>query len=473
MPPILQETPGSILIVDDDRRMRESLKDLLTIYNMDSTLAENGQQALEYLTDNHFDLVLLDIEMPKKNGFQVMKAIHDLYPGTDVIILSGKASFGNAQKAFRLGAKDFLNKPYSPSELIKIIQKISEKKYLKKKKTDHLMNRHTLTGVEKTLSELENIIHSEALTFTNKIINSSPAVAFLWKNSPHWPVQFVSENVTHLLGYTANEFITEKVIYKDIIHPDDVDQVIKEVSKDSKTIKFKHKPYRVITKFGVVKWVDDSSSVVVDEQGNITHFQGIIIDVTKRELARQKMLQNQISLQHVAYHDALTGLPNRLLLLDRMLQTKKKALRANKNWAVLYIDLDKFKPINDTLGHDAGDEVLKIVANRLSESVRAVDTVARIGGDEFIVLMEDISDVQDVKIMAQKLNESLSYPIYWEKHELIITPSIGISLSLDDNMDIGLDAKSMVEEHIKRADRAMYQSKVSGGNTFQLYQHNG
>ena len=463
MSSILQEKSASILIVDDDLRMRESLRDLLAIYDMSSTLAANGQQALEYLVNNRFDLVLLDIEMPNMNGFQVMSEINAHYSGTDTIILSGEASFENARQALCLGAKDFLNKPYNPSELIDIIHKVFEKRRLKTSQADKKWENIALSGVDKTLSELESIIHNEDLTFANEIINSSPVVAFLWKNTSHWPVQFVSENVVNLLGYTANEFMIEKVIYKDIIHPDDVEQLTKEVSQGNKSLKLQHKSYRVITKFGVVKWVDDSSSPVRDEQGNITHYQGIIIDVTKREIAKQKMLQNQMSLEHVAYHDALTGLPNRLLLMDRLKQSVKKAKRAKNNLAVFYIDLDKFKPINDNLGHAAGDEVLKVVAKRLIENVRAVDTVARIGGDEFIILMESVSDAHDVRTMAHKLNQSLNQSITWEMHELFITSSIGISLSHDDG--------DTVEEYIKRADRAMYQSKVNGGNTFQFYQH--
>lgn len=458
----MQEKSVAILIVDDDLRMRESLRELLAFYDLHSTLAENGQQALEFLKNKPFDLVLLDIDMPKKNGFQVMSEINLHYSATDIIVLSGKASFENARQAFSLGAKDFLNKPYDPSELIELIHKILQKRHLNTQKTNKKLDNSALSGVEKTLVELESIIHNEDLTFASEIINSSPVVAFLWKNLSYWPIQFVSENVVDLSGYTANEFIAQKVIYRDIIHPDDMERVIKETVQDQKNIKLKHKLYRIITKFGVVKWVEDNSSMVRDEQGNITHYQGIIIDVTERELARQKMMQNQMSLEHVAYHDALTGLPNRLLLLDRMQQSIKKAQRAKKYLCVLYIDLDKFKPINDTLGHAAGDEVLKVTANRFSKNIRAVDTVARIGGDEFIVLMESVSDVQDVKAMAQKLNQSLNRSILWERHELFITSSIGISLSPDDGDN--------AEELMKKADNAMYQSKVKGGNSYQLYQ---
>lgn len=451
----------SILVIDDDLHMRQSLRDLLAIYGMNSTLADDGQQALELLNNNHFDLVLLDINMPKINGLQVMNEIHHHYSETNIIVLSGETSFENTRQAFRMGAKDFLNKPYKPSELIDLIHKIIKKSGLKANKTVSLKN-NPQSGVEKTLMELEDILHNEDLTLANEIINSSPAVAFLWKNTPHFPVQFVSENVVNLLDYTANEFMTGKVIYQDIIHPDDRKRVLEEVVTDRKTIKFKHKPYRLITKYGAIKWVDDSSSIVRDEQGNITHYQGIIMDITEWELSRQKMLQKQTSLTHAAHHDPLTELPNRLLLLDRLQQSIKKTQREKKHLALLYIDLDKFKPINDTLGHAVGDEVLKAVAKRLRKNIRAMDSVARIGGDEFIVLMESVSNLQDVKSMAKKMNHALQQPIHYNNHELVITSSIGIGLSPDDTDN--------AEELLKKADMAMYQSKQRGRNTFQFYQ---
>ena len=458
---ITQEQAMSVLIVDDDRHMRESLRDLLATYDIKSTLAEDGQQALEFLAKKHFDLALLDIEMPKINGLQLMKEIFDHYSDTDIIVLSGEASFENARQAMRMGAHDFLNKPCSPSELIGLIHKIAEKKPLKTTNDGKTLTTSVLSNVDKTLLELEALIHNEDLTFANEIINSSPAVAFLWKNISNWPVQFVSENVLNLLGYTAHEFMTGKILYSKLIHQEDLERVIREVVHDNTLTKFKHKPYRMITKSGTTIWVDDSTSIVRDERGNISHYQGIIIDVTEREVANREMHQIHLSLQHIAHHDPLTGLPNRLLLLDRMQQSIKKAQRVKKQLAILYIDLDDFKPINDTLGHAAGDEVLKIVAKRLRNNIRAVDTVARIGGDEFVVLMECVSDIQDVENMAKKLNESLKESIHWENHEVFITSSIGISLSPDDALD--------VEELMKKSDIAMYQSKKKGRNNYQFY----
>lgn len=457
----------SILVTDDDQRMRESLRELLEVYGMQCTLAEDGQQALNLLEKQCFDLVLLDIQMPKLDGIQVMRAINEQYPETDVIILSGKTSFANAQIALRLKALDFLSKPYNPSELIHIINKAFKKRNfhcvkLSDENTAIKVEVNSKLDVEKTLMELENIIETEEQALTQDIINASPAVAFLWKNKPNWPVEFVSENVINLLGYGANEFMTGKVMYESIVHPDDLEQVTGEVVNDNKTKQFKHRPYRVISKYDIVKWIDDSTTIVRDEKGNISHYQGVLIDVTEREITRQKMLKEQMSLQYIAHHDPLTGLPNRLLLPDRLSQSIKKVKREEKHLVLLYIDLDNFKEINDTLGHIAGDEVLKSVAKRLLENIRSVDTVVRIEGDKFIVLLESVISPGDVKKFVEKLNQSLQQPLCWENQELFVTLSIGISLSPDDTED--------PEELMEKAAIAMYHSKEQGKNTYQFYQ---
>ena len=454
----LSETTFSVLVADDDLRVRESLRDLLEVYDFQCQLAEDGQQALDCLAHHFYDLVLLDLKMPNVNGHQVLQEIYQHYHNTGVIILSGDASFENAREAFRMGACDFLNKPYDPNELIELIYSCAKKDTTEQSKPVSEIS--SISDVEKTLMELEALIESEEQALTNDIINSSPAVAFLWKNSANWPVQFVSENVKNLLGYSATEFITGKVIFNDIIHPDDVERVNHRVT-DDKQLYIKHEPYRIISKFGAIKWIDESFSVIRDEQGKITHFQGILIDITDREIARQELLKSQQKLEHIAHHDPLTGLPNRLLLVDRLQQSIKKIKRVKKQLALLYIDLDKFKEINDSLGHGAGDEVLKLVARRLKNSVRDEDTVARIGGDEFVVLMESLNNVSDVEKIAQKLNSSLQESIQWNMHELFVTSSIGISLSHGDTID--------AEELMKKADLAMYQSKERGRNTYQFY----
>ncbi len=168
------------------------------------------------------------------------------------------------------------------------------------------------------------------------------------------------------------------------------------------------------------------------------------------------------SIAHRAYHDALTGLPNRYLLQDRLLTALPRARRAATRVAVLFLDLDRFKVVNDSLGHSAGDRLLGEVAKRLARHVREGDTLARFGGDEFTILVEAIHQVEDTAKVAQKLREALKEPFVLDGRELYVTASIGISVFPDD----GFDAETL----LKNSDIAMYRAKDQGRDGYQLYQ---
>ncbi len=172
-------------------------------------------------------------------------------------------------------------------------------------------------------------------------------------------------------------------------------------------------------------------------------------------------LQAEQRIWHVAHHDALTGLPNRSLLLDRLDQALTKAARSKHRAAIMFLDLDRFKSINDTLGHHVGDLLLKHVAERLRESVRAVDTVSRLGGDEFVVVLHEIQAPEDAMMVAEKILGALATSVVIEGHTLYATPSIGISIYPDD----GEEAYALM----KNADTAMYHAKENGRNTFQFF----
>lgn len=172
-------------------------------------------------------------------------------------------------------------------------------------------------------------------------------------------------------------------------------------------------------------------------------------------------LQAEQRIWHLAHHDALTGLPNRSLLLDRLDQALTQSARSQHRVAIMFLDLDRFKSINDTLGHHVGDMLLKHVAERLRESVRAVDTVSRLGGDEFVVVLHEIQTTEDAVMVAEKILSTLATAVTIEGHVLYATPSIGISIYPDD----GSEAYALM----KNADTAMYHAKENGRNTFQLF----
>lgn len=183
---------------------------------------------------------------------------------------------------------------------------------------------------------------------------------------------------------------------------------------------------------------------------------GHLINRSIRYAVERKRVER--NMQYLAHHDNLTGLANRLLFREKLEYAVSRAQRRQTLIAILFIDLDRFKQINDTLGHDVGDKLLIDVANRLKECVREEDTVARLGGDEFVVVLEDIQQIADVEIVAKKIINSLSAPCIVNEDELYTTPSIGISIYPNDNLKIS--------ELLKKADTAMYVAKGKGGNTY-------
>ena len=207
-------------------------------------------------------------------------------------------------------------------------------------------------------------------------------------------------------------------------------------------------------KDGSLYYEDKAITPIKNTQGEITHFVATGHDITKR-------IENEERLSFMAHHDALTELPNRTLFMDRLKQSLAHALRHTKKVAVLFIDLDRFKIINDTLGHDTGDQLLTRLAERLNQCIRHEDTVARLGGDEFAILLTDIETEQDVSQLAQMILHQLEKPFDIENRELFITASIGISLFPNDGDESGI--------LLKNADIAMYKAKDLGKNNFQFY----
>jgi len=195
-------------------------------------------------------------------------------------------------------------------------------------------------------------------------------------------------------------------------------------------------------------------SAIRDEEGKIVQYVSVFNDISER-------IKREEHIKYQAYHDALTKLPNRYLLYDRLKMTISHANRNEEKLAVMLLDLDRFKRINDTMGHPAGDLLLQEVAMRLKESLREGDTVSRLGGDEFCIVLEDIKHVENVLKVSQKIFRAFSKPFLLRDHELYVTTSIGVSIYPNDGSD--------VETLIKNADTAMYEAKAQGRNNVRLY----
>jgi len=212
--------------------------------------------------------------------------------------------------------------------------------------------------------------------------------------------------------------------------------------------------FEIIGLKGSRRWLETHAVPLRDTQGKITSLLSITRDITERKAASEHI-------QHLAHHDALTGLANRALLHERLAQAILLAQRKNEPLAVIFIDLDRFKHVNDSLGHQAGDCLLVEVAQRLQTCVRTSDTLARLGGDEFVLVLLDITGSHDATHVVQKIFTALQQPFLLEDREVTVTPSIGISLFPEDGRN--------ADELIRNADTAMYQAKEAGRNSFHFY----
>ena len=217
---------------------------------------------------------------------------------------------------------------------------------------------------------------------------------------------------------------------------------------------FRNFVYQIRAVTGELRTFAISGTPMFDAQGVFTGYRGIGSDITERKEAEQRI-------EYLAYHDTLTGLPNRLLVQDRFEQAMAQAERKHCKVALVYLDLDNFKTINDTLGHAAGDEVLKEVARRLRACVRDSDTISRQGGDEFLVVLGELPDTEVVSDIVIKIMERLQEPVHVEAHELSSSASIGVAIGPDDGRDF--------ETLLKKADMAMYRSKESGRNAYHFF----
>lgn len=265
---------------------------------------------------------------------------------------------------------------------------------------------------------------------------------------------YVSSTSNDFFTHGREEYLHNPDWWSDNLHPEDRDKVFSrfpaQLYQDDNVI---HE-YRFRNKNGTYRWIHDHVKLIRDEHGQPVEIVGSWLDITER-----KDQENLIA--HMAYHDILTGLPNKNMLIDRFNQIIPLMKRHKLRTAILFIDLNRFKIINDTLGHSMGDKVLKEVASRLSGCIRSSDTVARLGGDEFVMLFPEISRIEDVSLLVNRVFAALEPPLLLREHEFTITASIGASICPDDGEHL--------ETLINRADSAMYKAKEEKQNSYKFY----
>ena len=442
----MSSSDQKILLVDDDPVVLRSLKDLLATRGYKSDSAIGGQEAICRLDSNEYDLVLLDLHMPYVNGHDVMTHIKDNKLDTSVIVVSGETSFEAARDACAKGAYDFLRKPYATEELIITIHNALKEKRLEK--NNKKMNAQ--------LRESERL--------HRYLVNTSPDIIYILDKDGHFT--FINERIETLLGFEKTELIGKH--YSILVHHDDLEAAKyvfneRRIGKRASTnveLRLKCKDDGAPRFFETRTVPIELSSMGIYNTGpnkkkTYLGTYGVARDITDRKIA-----EDTITFQ--AYHDLLTKLPNRALLRDRLGLAISQAKREREMLAVMFLDLDRFKNVNDTLGHMIGDELLQQVSNRLRSCVREGDTLARFGGDEFALLLPKINHSrEDVENIAEKIINVLKQPFSVDGHELYVSTSIGISLYPQDGINM--------DTLIKNADIAMYHVKGQGKNGYQFY----
>lgn len=386
------------------------------------------------LDDFHPDLILSDYSLPAYNGQAALDYVKQNSPDTPVIMVTGALGEEAAVELLKAGAKDYILKDRIARLPFAIERVLADAENAKLRRE----------------SEMRLRVSEERFRSTLQYAPVGIGVA-----APDGRFIEVNQSFCKLLGYTRDELL--QLGASDITHPDDRAQTRDYTEKMlAGEINSAQLEQLLLRKGGQPVWVQVTVSLLRDSAGTPLNFIGQIEDITERKRSQEEIRQ-------LAYYDVLTGLPNRRLLLDRLNQALAQAQRYRRSLAVMFLDLDRFKEINDTLGHDSGDALLKVVAQRLETCVRGGDTVSRLGGDEFVVILSEISQRQDVALVAEKILALLNTPVTLQGLRLNITASIGIAVYTLDSSDE--DAASLM----KKADMAMYKAKEAGRNGFCFY----
>jgi diguanylate cyclase (GGDEF)-like protein/PAS domain S-box-containing protein len=401
--------------------------------------AEDGAPALNVFTANPPDIVLLDVMMPTMDGFATCAALRTQPGGAHipVLMMTGLDDMDSINRAYEAGATDFASKPINWTILS-----------------------HRVRYMLRASNALQSVKASEA-----RLANAQ-RIAQLghWEWRPADNYWQCSEQVCDVFGLSPQGIQTYQNLLERI-HPDDraeINQLRQRAAQEGRAYTLE---YRVVGPYEKTRIVHEQAEVTCDTSGRVQSVAGTLQDITERRRAEEQI-------RYLAYYDTLTGLPNRQAFTRDLQKALDIAKRHNRLLAVIVLDLDNFKRINDTLGHAMGDFLLKAVAERLVNGIRCADyvarnlpdldtNVARLGGDEFTMLLTEVQHIRDAEAVAQRLQEIVSQPLNMAGNDVVVTPSMGIAVFPHDGQD--------VDQLLKNADMAMYHAKDSGRNIYQFY----
>jgi diguanylate cyclase (GGDEF)-like protein/PAS domain S-box-containing protein len=412
-----------ILIVEDDPATRAGLEGLLGDGSADVATAASLDEGRRALARFDPDICLTDLKLPDGSGIDFIRSAR-ASARRDVIVLTGNGSIDTAVEAMREGAFDYLLKPLKPAELGGLLQRLDRKR------------------------EVERQLREQETRFRALIEHSSDAIALL---SAEGKIVYASPSTGRVIGRRDRDLIGSR--WLDQLHPDGA---VEAADFFAGILADRGRPGTIESRLRESRkgdrWIEMTMTNLLAEPSV-----GAVVvnyrDVTERRRAIDE-------LEYRAFHDELTGLPNRSLFLDRLSQAIALARRDGRKLAVMFIDLDNLKRVNDTLGHSAGDAVIRAATERLRGCVREADTLARVGGDEFTLLVPEIADESDAVTVATKTLASVAEPFRFRDQEVSVTTSIGIGFYPRD----GADPESLMA----CADRALYRAKETGRNRYRF-----
>ncbi|MEZ6100045.1 MAG: diguanylate cyclase [Pirellulaceae bacterium] len=413
---------GTVLVVDDESINRKLLTSMLERHGYCAMEACDGDDALEWVRSGKCDLILLDIQMPDRDGFELLAEIRKHRDRTQlpIIIVTANNSTVDIVRAFQCGANDYVSKPIDVDVILARI------------------NTHiSLQKAQAALRESEERYAVVARGTNDGLWDWNLATNRVYY-SPRWLEMLGLENVD--MTDSPDEWFSR-------VHHEDLPRVEAELQmhRVGKTAKFETE-LRMQHSDGQFRWMLCRGIAIHNGGRNAVRIAGSLTDITEGKVA-----------------DALTGLPNRLLFMDRVERAVHRAQReVNYKFAVLYLDLDNFKLVNDSLGHDFGDDLLVSVARRIENCVRMSETiVARLGGDEFAILMERAAGVEDAVAVANRIIAALSRPFTFHGRDVFSGASVGIAL--------GERGKRKADELLREADTAMFQAKSEGRGKLRVF----
>jgi diguanylate cyclase (GGDEF)-like protein/PAS domain S-box-containing protein len=429
-----------VFVVDDDRTMRLLARESLEVNGFRVIEARDGRDALDYPHRGRPDIVLLDVDLPEVDGFAVCKELRTRPGWTDtpILMMTGLDDVESILTAYDVGATDFVNKP-----------------------PNWVILSHRMRYMLRASQTAKDLRRSEA-----RLASAQRFASLAWWE---WDIAtneiVCSDEFYRICGLHPGEFGATYEALLGCVHSEDRTLVEEAIQKALGAGEPWSVDHRVARSDGTRRAVHQYGHVTLDKSNRPARVVGTIQDITARKRDEEKI-------RFFAYFDGLTGLPNRRLFVDRLDQTLEAARRHNRVAALLFLDLDRFKEINDTLGHSAGDALLKAAGDRLQNCVRVTDSitradardsdlVARVGGDEFILLLTELRDVQDAARVAGRVIEALGEPFTLNSQDVMVTASVGIAI-------YPMDGKES-EQLLKNADQAMYHAKNQGRNNYQFY----